>query len=148
MKSLGFQFLTGSRFHFYVILAYLRRKINQSFNSLQEVGFISTGGRPHCKPGQRLLFQFLTGSRFHFYTVSNNSSTIDIVEFQFLTGSRFHFYLAGLVNALLPGQMFQFLTGSRFHFYDEAEVALTQVVVPKFQFLTGSRFHFYEALRA
>ena len=63
-----FQFLTGSRFHFYVgpmRLTIIR--IKTSFNSLQEVGFISTwaGRYPALRGSCR--FQFLTGSRFHFY---------------------------------------------------------------------------------
>ena len=40
-----------------------------SFNSLQEVGFISTYIVPVARHVQ-VLFQFLTGSRFHFYGCS------------------------------------------------------------------------------
>ena len=63
------------------------------FNSLQEVGFIST-----LKEGILLsdvfeTFQFLTGSRFHFYLLCSSSAKDGSDMFQFLTGSRFHFYV-------------------------------------------------------
>ena len=88
-----FQFLTGSRFHFYADdfkdvkplpgqrfnslqeVGFISTSIDDvrrivggiGFNSLQEVGFISTRlGRKHC-PRSSVQFQFLTGSRFHFY---------------------------------------------------------------------------------
>ena len=113
-----FQFLTGSRFHFYAqgnLGCHCRR--HECFNSLQEVGFISTtltssaasipptcfnslqevgfiSTQPAYRPGHspNSSFQFLAGSRFHFYQYEERKRQREEQLFQFLAGSRFHFY--------------------------------------------------------
>ena len=77
-----FQFLTGSRFHFYEAWADELRKVGLSFNSLQEVGFISTA------EAQRLALQ--EARSFNSLQEVGFISTSQVVAFDLEMNCRFN----------------------------------------------------------
>ena len=214
-----FQFLTGSRFHFYCIGSHIVSSITWGFNSLQEVGFISTENiflsnlrlaiQVSIPYRKQVSFLPVTASSGKPPAVRSFNSLQEVgfisteaidwdlypspAEFQFLTGSRFHFYpgtaefLGVPCNVSIPyRKQVSFLRGQRktaphrdsvcfnslqevgfistrsrhahplvcgqesFNSLQEVGFISTDMrqanpspELWQFQFLTGSRFHFY-----